>query len=85
MVVLVGCATPKKNWEKAQRLNTIEAYQEFLQKHPNSEFAYEAKRKIEELAWERTKEQNTIEAYQEFIDKYPQSEFIREAKIGLRN
>ena len=49
LLFLVGCATPKKDWEKAQRLNTIEAYEEFLQKHPDSEFAYKAKRKIEEI------------------------------------
>ena len=85
LLFLVGCATPKKDWEKAQRLNTIEAYEEFLQKHPDSEFAYEAKHKIEELAWERAKEQNTIEAYEEFLQKHPFSIFALDAKERIAN
>ena len=80
LLFLVGCATPKKDWEKAQRLNTIEAYEEFLQKHPDSEFAYEAKHKIEELAWEKVRQKDSINAYENFLQKYPKSKFVTEAR-----
>jgi len=83
-LVLAGCATTKGDWEKAQRLNTIEAYQEFIQKHPQSKLTREAKRRIQALDWRRTKRLDTIEAYEEFISRYPQSQFIREAKMRIQ-
>ena len=45
-LLLTGCATTKGDWEKANRLNTAEAYEEFLRKHPESEFTEEAKKRI---------------------------------------
>ena len=33
VLVLIGCATVKKDWEKAESINTIEAYQDFLRNH----------------------------------------------------
>jgi len=80
LVIGIGCATTKSDWEKAQRLNTIEAYQEFLRKYPNSEFTSDAKKKMEILEWEKAKQDDTIKAYQEFLRKYPNSEFTSDAK-----
>ena len=38
-----GCDTIKGDWQKASQFNTVEAYQEFLRKYPESEFTDEAK------------------------------------------
>jgi len=77
---MVGCATTKGDWKKAQSLNTVEAYQEFLRKHPKSEFTNEAKRNIMKLHWQRAKQTDSVKAYQEFLQKYPESEFSSIAK-----
>lgn len=82
-LVLVGCATTKGNWEKAQRLNTIKAYQEFLQKHPQSEFTAEAKHQIQNIDWQKATRLDTLESYQEFKNKYPHSKFIHEAEARI--
>ena len=74
LLFLVGCATPKKDWEKAQRLNTIEAYEEFLQKHPFSIFALDAKERIANL--ERFKKifeaAKTSFQLEQLLEKYPE-------------
>jgi hypothetical protein len=80
ILALTGCAATKKDWDKAQRLNTIRSYQAFLTKHPQSEFTEEAKLNIKNLDWQEAKNSNTIESYQKFIDKYPGSEYIDEAR-----
>lgn len=79
LFLLVGCATTTSVWHKTQQLNTIEAYEKFLQKYPRSKFTAEANRQIERLTWDASQRRNTIEAYQDFLRKYPQSEFTTEA------
>ena len=75
-----GCDKSKSDWARAQQLNTIEGYNEFLSKHPKSKFVETAKQKIEELTWDRTVKDNTIEAYQKFLGDYPRSKFVETAK-----
>jgi outer membrane protein assembly factor BamD (BamD/ComL family) len=48
-----GCATTSNDWEKAQGMNTVKAYQIFLSQHPQSEFNSEAERRIVELRKEQ--------------------------------
>jgi len=79
-LVLVGCATTKGDWQKAVELNTVEAYKEFLLKHPQNEFAGIARKNIERLEWESVKRNDNIESYQQFISIYPYSEFTNFAK-----
>jgi outer membrane protein assembly factor BamD (BamD/ComL family) len=80
VLVVVGCATTKGDWEKAKKFDTILAYKEFLQKCPQSEFTADAKRRIERLKWDNTKRHSSVEGYEEFLKEYPQSEFRDEAK-----
>jgi len=77
--IMVGCASMLSRYNKVKEIDTIEAYEEFIQKYPDSEFAKEAKKSIEELKYEKTKSENTIEAFQRFIEKYPGTEFLKEA------
>lgn len=89
LIFIVGCASVSSLYNKARELNTIEAYEEFIQKYPDSELANEAKKRIEELEaskkdFETAKTKNTIESYNVFIVKYPESEYVKEAKLKIR-
>jgi hypothetical protein len=75
VLVLIGCATVQEDWEKAQGKNTAQAYQEFLKKHPASEWTDTAKQKMEEADWERAESLDIIQLYQEFLEKYPSSPY----------
>ena len=83
LVFLMSCTTAEKQWEEAKSKNTVEGYELFLSKYPESEFAQEAlnvKVKLEEKnLWGEAKSKNTIEGYELFLSKYPESEFAQEA------
>ena len=78
LVVVLGCATTTSVWHKTQELNTIQAYQEFLRKYPQSEFTEDANRRIENLAWEDALQANTGPAYLTFLDMCPSSDHLPE-------
>lgn len=83
-LLLCACASPEKDWQLASRDDSPNAYLEFLAKHPNSEFADQARQRIEELrvirAWERAEFKDTLAAYQAFIEKFSDSEYTPEAR-----
>lgn len=82
-MLLPGCTITQWDWKKAQKIDTQEAYQEFLQKHPQSEYEEAAQKAIENLEWEETSQVATIEAYKSFLSRYPQSEYRETAKNAL--
>jgi len=43
---MISCNNPKRDWESAKQKNTIDSYKDFINKHPNSEFTSEAKKKL---------------------------------------
>ena len=49
LIALFGCATTKRDWQEANRLGTIEAYEKFLQNHPDAGEANNARRILTEL------------------------------------
>lgn len=57
-------------WKKAQKINTIEYYKDFLIKYPESEFKDDAIVKLMELEYEKAKGINSIESYSSFLATY---------------
>ena len=53
LVFMVGCASEKRDWEKAKLQNTIPAYETFLRTHPQSSLMDSARSRIEKLYKER--------------------------------
>ena len=88
-LLLASCASPEKDWHLAERDDSKNAYLEFLAKHPDSEFAEDARGRIDELkvinAWERAEFKDSLATYQAFIDKYGDSEYIATARERIRD
>ena len=80
---LAGCATTKRDWEKTQTADTVSAYQEFLSKHPQTEFSGQANTRIEQLNWGRAQEINTIEAYETFLQAHKRGKYAEIAKARM--
>ena len=83
-----SCDRTKKEFEAAQKINTVQAYKQFLQKYPDSKWVEKSKEAIIEIEFFIEQEQiNTTEAYEQFLQKYPIGEFAEKAKqaIGLLN
>ena len=53
--LLFGCASMKSKYDKVNEINNIDAYKQFLQKYPDSEFSNEVKRKLVFLEFEKVK------------------------------
>jgi CxxC motif-containing protein (DUF1111 family) len=53
--IIIGCATVKSDWNFAAQTNTVKAYDEFIAKHPKTEYAEEAKKRIAQLESEEWK------------------------------
>ncbi len=79
-LVIFSCSNPEEDLKKAKSVNSIQAYQEFIDKHPGSEHAQLALDKIISLEWSRAKESGSIEEISKYIEKRPTSIFLPEAK-----
>jgi len=84
LLVTLGCSSDARNYEKAQQANTIEAYQDFVQKHPDSKLVEQAKAQAEELLLKVAESKNTIEDYRDFLKKYPQSKHAAQVTEKMR-
>ena len=87
-VVLAGCGE-MQDWRSTQRADTLEAYETFLDRHPESAYAPVAQRRaadlLEQRDWQIASQADTAEAYRRFLDTHPKGRWAREARIRLQN
>jgi outer membrane protein assembly factor BamD (BamD/ComL family) len=81
--IFYSCNTVERDWGKACQENSIEAYENFINKHAKSEYFDEASKRLENLEWERDANENRIEPFSEFIKKYPNSAHVADAKANI--
>lgn len=75
IVLFLSCAFEKADFSEAEKKNTVEAYEAFLQKHPQGEFSEEATERIHQLAFQLAKQKDSLHIYQKYQTKYPESKF----------
>ncbi|MFO7277690.1 MAG: SPOR domain-containing protein [Pseudomonadota bacterium] len=89
LVLVGGCSREQRDWRSAQAADTIEAYTLFVQRHPDSEHAAQARARLaqlgEERDWIRASERNTVEAYRSFLRQHPDGRWAQEARIRLES
>jgi len=65
-LLLVGCSSTQSDWEQARTRDTVAAYRTFLDKHPNTAQAVQARNRIQALqdeqAWAQARQAHTDEA-----------------------
>ena len=69
----------------AKNVNTVEAYQQFIDNQPVSKETDEAKQLRNALAYRQTVAENTIEAYERFINAYPSAKEADAALFNVHN
>jgi cell division septation protein DedD len=88
-VVLAACSTEQQDWRSAEAADTTEAYARFLEQHPDSELARQARARMDQLAeerdWLRTRSDGTLGAYREFLARYPSGRYSQEARIRIES
>jgi hypothetical protein len=84
----LGCTGP--SYSEVQRLDTIEAYEEFLKVDPDSMYKNPIERRLEELYFEKAEKENTLESWAAYTGRfgleakhYPQA-LKRHAELAWR-
>lgn len=84
---LAACSSAQSDWQESNASDTVSAYQEFLQKHPNTPQSVEARNRIhalqDEEAWTRARQVNTPQSYQNYIQEQPSGTHVAEAKDNV--
>lgn len=60
--------------------DTIEAYEQYLAEHPDSNYAAEARGRLEVLMYEKAQKDQTLEAYDAYLEKFPRGTYQEKAR-----
>jgi len=82
-----GCSREQQDWRSAEAADTSEAYGRFVEQHPDSELAAQARVRLAQLAEERDWTQAgtvaTADAYRAFLAEHPSGKWSEEARIRI--
>lgn len=88
LALLGGCGE-LQDWRSTQRADTLEAYESFVARYPQSQYVPVAQRRladlIEQRDWLIATESDTAEGYRNFINTHPKGRWTREARVRLQN
>jgi hypothetical protein len=80
----------EKDWQSAVKSNSVFAYQQFLKKHPLSEFTEQARQRLaefEEIKLAEAEKADSWTAYYSFLTDYPQSghkdKVVRKLRLAI--
>ena len=81
---LTSCSSPERDWNAAAKQDSVQAYEAFLRKHPESEFGSSWRVN----GWKRSPgrtlfERAPSEGYEKFLSDYPSSKNVSYAKATL--
>jgi cell division septation protein DedD len=87
LVLAGGCSREQEDWRAAQGAATPEAYDAFIEQHPNSELVKQAHAALAQLAedgdWQRARAVATLPAYQQFLAQHPSGRWAEDARIRI--
>jgi cell division septation protein DedD len=87
VMLAAGCSREQQDWRSAEAADTSEAYGRFVEQHPDSELAVQARARLAQLAEERDWAQAgkiaTPEAYKGFLAEHPSGRWSEEARIRI--
>ena len=89
--LLVGlaaaCSREQEDWRSAEGADSTEAWQRFLDQHPESEFAGQARKRIVQLREQRDFQNadriGTVDAYRDFLVHHPSGKLAENARIRI--
>jgi cell division septation protein DedD len=89
LFLLAACSREQQDWRSAEAADTVESYGQFLNRHPESELATQARTRVAQLAeereWKQASTADTADAYREFLAQHPNGKWAQEARIRIQN
>ena len=82
-----ACSQEQEDWRSAEGADTTEAWQRFVEQHPDSELVGQARTRIAQLEVQRdfrvADYQGTVDAYREFLAHHPSGKWAELARIRI--
>ncbi|MDE2136488.1 MAG: SPOR domain-containing protein [Gammaproteobacteria bacterium] len=89
LLTVAGCSAEQQDWRAAEAAGTSEAYQHFIEQHPQSELAGKARERVGEFAedrdWQQVSKLGTADAYRGFLAAHPKGRWSQEARIRIES
>jgi len=89
LLLVAGCSREQQDWRSAEAADSIEGYGQFIQRHPESELATQARTRVAQLGedrdWQHAGSADTVDAYRDFITQHPNGKWAQEARIRIEN
>jgi cell division septation protein DedD len=89
LLLAAGCSREQQDWRSAEAADTIESYGQFIQRHPESELATQARTRVAQLGedrdWQHAGSADTVDAYRDFLGQHPNGKWAQEAHIRIDN
>jgi hypothetical protein len=89
VTLVAACSRERIDWKSAEAADTQEAYSHFLERHPDSALATQARTRLAQLAedkdWQRASAADTADAYKQFLAQHPSGKWAEEARIRIEN
>jgi cell division septation protein DedD len=87
--IVCACGQEQQDWRSAESADTTEAWQRFVDQHPDSELVNEARNRIAELDARRDFQYadrvGTVEAYRDFLAHHPSGRWSEHARIRIES
>jgi SPOR domain len=87
--IVSACGEEHQDWRSAESAGTTEAWQRFVDQHPDSELVNEARNRIAELDVRRDFQYadriGTVEAYRDFLAHHPSGKWSEHARIRIES
>jgi len=86
---MAACSREQQDWRSAEATDSVEGYGQFLNRHPDSELATQARTRVVQLAeerdWKQASTTDTADAYRDFLGQHPNGKWAQEARIRIQN
>jgi len=82
-----ACSQEQQDWRSAEGADTPEAWQRFVEQHPDSELVSQARTRIAQLETQRDFQHadriGTVDAYRDFLAHHPSGRWSEHARIRI--
>src|SRR6185436_12165058 len=79
----------KIDWKSAEAADTVESYDHFIERHPDSALVTQARVRVAQLNedrdWKKATAADTADAYRQFLAQHESGKWSEEARIRVEN
>ena len=89
VMLVAGCSREKIDWKSAESADTVESYDHFIERHPDSALATQARARVAQLGedrdWKQATTTDTADGYKQFLAQHANGKWAEEARIRIES